>query len=533
MVKLSLGIFVTPFSRKIGNHLLERDANKARKNKFFSTIDSFGFKQIFLLSFLYFLIANLTTLKDPPYWDSIMGVFSQAVWLKNNHFDYLTLHHLPGFLEGGPNINILYLMAPIYGLLFGIFSPVIVFLISHFINIACAAMTFSLFYLVLKTWTPSVYALVWCIAGALNPIFSGQCASIYLEMPQTAAYAAVIYSLSRERYAQACCWIILAYFIKSSALIIGLAMFLWFFTRFFLIKWCTKKNDHEAFNAWSLFLLIPLPIFIIFNPLVNASSDLSIKWDPPEMLLMSKMMFPSLVLLGITGVILSILLFIRKPCFQELKNEANRLHLFVFFGFFIYGFIASFFLYRHPLCRYLTAIVFPMMTFMGLQLFSLKYTRSSYIIPVLLIFFYLLNQNGQLLAPMPTAVGRSGHLLERSREFLQDLSANKTICNHLETNYFNESIVTKWPFVQMLTMPEIGYVKRSLPNVYAADFAPIYSSAKRADPIILTNPNTLFLYVANVFQLLRGKAFFPEKGDLLLFKDTTLGAAVYLYKRRD
>lgn len=491
-------------------------------------------KIVFLIVFLFFLIANIKTMVNPPYWDGIMGVFNQAVWLEKNGFDYVALSQQPGFLEGGANVNIFYLLALIYGLLYTLFPLEIVFLIAHLITIFCATVTFVLIFLLLEKWMSPVQALLWCAAGALNPIWSGQCAAIYLDLPQAAVFVAVIYALCQEQYGKGCFWCIFAYFIKSAALLLGLAMFAWFWGLIGLNAWFVRPRSHKSFEPQTLFLLLPLPLFMLLNQAVKAASDLAINWNPSAIAYMAKTQFPSLILLGIGGILLSFMIFARKSYLRGIQRDYKKAVLLGFLGIFIYGFWLSFIIYRIPLCRYVTVIIFPMMAFTSLMLVSLKYTRVSYIIPVILIVFYSLNQYGQLFPPVQVAVGRSGEILERSREFLIDLDANRNFCSRVEQNYFDRPIVTKWPFYQMLTMPEMGYIKRPLPNVHAVGYLLPYANVSdKEPPEILKQADALYLYAANTIQVFWSESYTPQKGDAILLEDMTLGAPVWLYKKRE
>lgn len=113
----------------------------------------------------------------------------------------------------------------------------------------------------------------------------------------------------------------------------------------------------------------------------------------------------------------------------------------------------------------------------------------------------MLNLNGRLYSPLRSYFSRSGDRLERSREYLQDLWANQAACKLLETKYFDRPIVAKWPFVQMLTMPEMGYVSKSLPNVYSAtSIQAKYLNVKTYRKDTKMPDNTLYIFGFNTLE---------------------------------
>lgn len=498
------------------------------KNDSFLKESFWSQRRVFLAAFSCLLLANLAILTDPPYWDAIF-YSSQAVWLKNNGFNYAELWRLPGYFGGGPNTNILYIMAPVNALLLKHLTPEKTFLILHIFNITCAAITFTLFFSILRSCMPAGHAFMWCAAAVVDPIFSGQTASIYIEMPQAAAYGAVIYALHKNRFFQACAWCLLAYLIKDSAMIMGIALFVWFFLQILLSRVLSaeKTDTRRNLKAWPV--LFVFPVFLVLARLPSTKYD--IFWDTDRVFSMSLSLFPNHAVMVILSLCLIVHLLLKKRLFSIFHRDENLFHTVLLLLIVVSGFWAGFFTYYLPLCRYTTSIIFPMITLFGFLVFQ-NFRRLSLFAGILLVVFGCLNQYGALL-PSPSVVRcRSGETLERSREFLIDLEGNRRICRELEERYFNEKIVVKYPFAHMLTIPEMGYVKTPLPNVYSMGMRPMVSSAKEFSRELLTDPETLYLYSPNVYEYYTRPWLRPKKGDLILFQDTSLRVPMLLFKRK-
>ena len=108
------------------------------------------------------------------------------------------------------------------------------------------------------------------------------------------------------------------------------------------------------------------------------------------------------------------------------------------------------------------------------------------------------------LAPLcyrPLSFGErcSGEYLERNAEHVNQTRANLELCRFLETEHFDSPVVAPWPIVQMLTMPELGYVAKPLPNVYSGR-VPFYAPVKKLTSLEAMPPETLFVYQENDFE---------------------------------
>jgi hypothetical protein len=136
------------------------------------------------------------------------------------------------------------------------------------------------------------------------------------------------------------------------------------------------------------------------------------------------------------------------------------------------------------------------------------------------------------LFPRMRAMPRSGALLERSREYLTDLEANRRLCKWVETNAFDCPVLAKWPFVHMLTVPEFGYVSKPLPRVLSP-----YHVHDCCTGITILKPNnlrlppgTIFIYADNDFEYMHSPIRLVPRGEVqFLYRDESLSGDLLIY----
>ena len=485
--------------------------------------------KVFFAAFLLLLMANVSVLQDPPYWDALTGIFSQAVWLKDHNFDYMSLWQQPKWTDGGPRVNILYLLAPAYGLLLKLFDPAWAFGIIHGFNIFCGALTFTLFYAILCDFIPHRHALLWCLAAALDPIWNGQVASLYIEMPQAACYGAVILALHRHGYIRAAIACVLAFLIKSSALLLALAMVVWYGVQYIGRHWPASLPRPAPGHWRAVFTVLPFPVVYLLSTAFT-SDRYQLQWHVSRSLFIIKTQIPfqTLTLMGIALALIAVLL--KRKWRRQVFGDRAAFDMVTFLTILVGGFWVAFHLYPLSLCRYVTSIVFPMTALLGLLVSRLG-SRVPVLLAGMLIITGAANLYGLLLPPLPGPKARSGEYLERSREYLIDLAANRRICRFLEDHHFTRPIVVKYPFAHMLTDPDLGYVRQPLPNIHVAGRRPIFTAARAYEPAISSRASTLYLYAPNVFEYFTRPSLMPDPNAEIIYVDTALGASIVVYRR--
>jgi hypothetical protein len=253
--------------------------------------------------------------------------------------------------------------------------------------------------------------------------------------------------------------------------------------------------------------------------------------------LMMKIRFHWFWLLPVSGTVFAIILALgignflvwfrsaRKCPRRALKMLESHSFLLLIF---IVGFWSAYFLYPIPLPRYTCFVIPPMYLYLAT---NLRFKLSALLAGLLLISG-LLCLNGSFYLPLPLRKCRTGEFLERSREYLPVIEENRIVCKKLEKNYFNDSIVATWPFVQMLTVPEFGYVEKNLPNVLAVGVLPkytpagIYSAGQNGDSRLV-----VFSFNTFSFWLRRPEIVFNPDKDEMLIQEGRPPASVFVYRK--
>ena len=124
--------------------------------------------------FLLLLILNCDSLTAPPFWDDIIGLHTQAVWLARNNFDFSALAAFESS-SGTPCYNLLSPLALFYALCYRFLSPVMTHTAAHLVNIISIAG--CSFFLMQMTRKCSLSVRAAALAGALTtPLIVSACA---------------------------------------------------------------------------------------------------------------------------------------------------------------------------------------------------------------------------------------------------------------------------------------------------------------------------------------------------------------------
>lgn len=143
-------------------------------------------------------ILRWVTIKDPPAWDSAMGMFPAAIYLADSGFDVSSLLQLPGFSFGGPNSHSL---SPVTWLTSAVLvlepsSPLPILHILHFIMGAVGLLGV---YRLARLLLPSMDAVLVSVAVLAFPSVMAQLGYIYLEIPLMAAAVWCVYHVATNR----------------------------------------------------------------------------------------------------------------------------------------------------------------------------------------------------------------------------------------------------------------------------------------------------------------------------------------------
>lgn len=476
----------------------------------------------FLMSFLILLIFNLDRMLDPPYWDGIGGIYSQGIWLKNNGFSILKLLDQPHVDYGGPRANIFLIWPLFYGLLVTYLNPPATFFILHLVNIAFAALAIVIFYHLIYRKGDQSLVLIWILAGVLNPIWSGQIAGIYVDLPLATVIGVCLLFIRKQRYGTASLICLLGFFIKPSVIIFSLALLITAIV-VFVLKWEPFREIGPLFLPFpAIFLLSRVDFY-----------PLEVNWQLFQSIRifcgLTPTFFPSLIIQAGLVFLLTIFMPLKIPFMDKRIDPREKITLLVAW-LFVYGFLLSFTLYSWVMPRYFVMIVFPLI-YLLTRLISSQ--RGVMVLGLLALLYGSFNQQGQLLPALPLHQARTGNFLERSREYLKDLDGNRAVCQYLERNHSDHPILTKEPFTQMLTLPDLGYIKKAHSHIVNRGRYPLITGAHRTIRTLkLSHPKPpLAIYCTNSAENDPQSTLMPQSNDILLFEETSLPGNLIIYQK--
>ena len=458
-----------------------------------------------------------------------MGVYAQGVWLKEFRYDVFLLLEAPPFTAGGPNIGWFSAYSWLFAVLSSLLEPPAVFLLLHLLNFLLAALTLTVAFVFLSDEVGAVAGLAWTLALAANPVWSAQTGAIYLEIPVAAFCAFSLHAVWRRRWRRAALFAIAGGFAKTSALMFAFSLFVTFF-----LEWGLRKALRRD-GAPSGFWWIALPFPALYGLMLSASPRLRMGTSLTEQIgsVMNKSvyLFPDLAVLLVLAVVLAAAVAWRRGRGAPALRRPETARVAAVLVLYVAGFCAGFVLFFNGLVRYFV-IVLPAL-FLLLALLMSGRKKVSVALAAAVFLFGSANQSGALLPRLPGGI-RSGDVFERSREYLVDLDANKAMCRYLEQNHFAAPIVCKYPFVQMLTVPELGYVTRPLPNVLSAGPHPAVSRASRLAAALEggNDLTTLCIFSPNGFEYTSDPPLRPRPGEPVIYVDDALGGQNVVFRRR-
>jgi len=501
-----------------------------------------------LLLFLGLVCLRASILANPPHWDGILGPFAEATWLKNNHFDYWRLiHEELRFPKGGAAVYVWSVIPTIYALLLNWLSPVQTFVVLHLANLLLAAIIAVVLYGMLRdlVGVPRPLASLTVAAMMVQPTFAGQVDAIKMEIPVAACIILSADAMLRNRPWRACAWSVAGLFVKDAALLVCCANL-----AFALLLIASGK---ERPKRWRLLVGAAAPIALRFAiagyvfsfPELGAAEQPAGFIDNPVFLVTQLLRcVPDVVLLfAITLVMLArhsvrMDLWTRPkslPAVRERLTEAlERLGGACIYGLIMTaGFVCLLLILTEVQTRYFAwCLPFFFLTFAA----ALHHTRIA-LNPkqlVMLVPFLVgaLNGSGRLYPGLPPEWGRSGELLERSREYIRDIRSNQRIAEFLERNAGDRPIVVTCPMDRILTLPEVGYVTRPL-NVYTVWTAPTYAPVKSCAELSREDAERMLLvYKPTVFDWGNPVSLKPRAFDRVLYSDQLRGAPAIVYELR-
>lgn len=161
-------------------------------------------------------------LRQPPVWDTAMGVMPPAIWLYRNGFDLMGLMELPGWVGGGPNVFTISLITWLTSAAIAAVGGTLAWIpVMHTLHFLGAAVAVALAYRLACDLHSRLTAGLVALSILLVPVFLTQAGNLYLEMPLAACSLAALLCASRSRHARAAIWATVAVAIKPTGLVVA------------------------------------------------------------------------------------------------------------------------------------------------------------------------------------------------------------------------------------------------------------------------------------------------------------------------
>ncbi len=437
---------------------------------------------------------------EPPYWDSAMGLFAEANFLAETDFDYGRLmYEEKRFLEGGPAVYVISIMPTLVAIVMKLApSTQAVFIIGHLFTFACAAAVAVLTFGLLYRDTGPIPAGLIALAVLTTPIFAVQIDMLGMDLPLATLGLVVAGFLTKHRYLAAGVAATLAFAVKLSGALLTVATACFFMLLLVLARWKgpVQRKRRMWIGAGVAFFLIGIQM-LSSNWRSSLPTDKEGAWDFAnaqgwQSLAPVLQGCPEVVVVTLLTAVLSVVSAVawvivryreakqdsQKPLgFRALQAAIAEQPLPVFTWTVVCGIsIALLLVYTIP--RYLILPIPLVYVTCGLLLFSQKKWRPfAGVLVAGLIVFNVANSSGRFLPAVATDGTdneydrRTGALLERSREYIDDHNDNLQVIDLIQREYSDRVILACNPFTYLLSLPRLGYVEQPLQGFSANPFS--------------------------------------------------------------
>ena len=199
---------------------------------------------IFLFCLLFLIFFRTEALFYPPYWDSVVGAFTQMAWLLENDFDYYSLAKQLEYARGGPRVYIF----SIYPLFQAIFYKIIGYqkiflLINHLLTIVLSSVIISIFYKIIKKYFDNYSSLIACALLFFHPLYISQSYAINMEIPVTLFGMLSVYFFLKNETVKTTVFLLISFYIKASGVVFSVSIA----TAYLFTDFKFKKNKKKIF----------------------------------------------------------------------------------------------------------------------------------------------------------------------------------------------------------------------------------------------------------------------------------------------
>ena len=427
---------------------------------------------------------NAPFLTYPLFWDEMTGLHNQALFLKNNHFSILQLFaDGQTFGEGGSGIYHFSFIPYLYGILYSLLPSAMVIVAARLISLASAsACAFLMYRLCEKEKIPPKVAILCTGAFFCVPYFYGQALAAGQDMILAFATMLSLYYFYNGRDKASALCLFIACTIKITGAALGGAVCVYLAAQGVAIFVKSKKISTEIllkillYAASVIFSVIP---YALVNTHIKSSIASDFARTASEIVKHFNLFFFWQALFVFIVICMAAFAFAKKrTCFHGFNPRLSVFILFTaafFCGYFLQDSMA-----RCP--RYAVITVMPT-AFACACLMRGMSIRTNMTAFCLFLIVNIVNFNGMLLPAIPQKHQADGAYYERSLEYRKKILADMRLVAYLENNMRETQLVAAWPFPQMLTVPEFGYVSKPFEKIYTGKIFPKYTGARRLSEI--------------------------------------------------
>lgn len=516
---------------------------------------------LYFFAFAFLCLFRPRALFYPPYWDGIMGTFTEGIWLLENKFNFIKLatQELPWHM-GGPRVYLITFYSSFLAIMMKVFKNQHLFLFfNHLLILGLSSGTVVLFFKMLREDFGTRIALSMSALLFFHPMYLSQSYAFNMEIPILFFAILSIYYFLRKRFILAGVFSLIAFFIKSASLAIALSLVFLYILCFFTIR----KRKH----VWIVcFYSLPIGIYAVYLFLTSRfflGHGLPQKITPIGglfQILLYAVRWPDLFCLILLVPIGFLVLLIKYKRLSRTENNKSIQRKFLMLRDLLKKDRLT--VISLVICAILLILlanyvsVLPRYLLLGLPFFFilvaqliLRHTKKYlfYLISGLVLVFFLLNLRGDIyqgyrdiwadvfkLRQLETIADykfcNDGHILESTLGYEKEMELNLATAKFIEENYSDKKIISNWPISHMLWHPGYGYVKK---NLFVID---IQKSSLFADKIFenikIDDPEDyVWVYTKNIFSIGTPEVYDPQK-DILLKKMMRGTHQILIFQRK-
>lgn len=410
--------------------------------------------------FIYLLATKWQILFFPPYGDSLIGPFSDAIWLARNSFDYLQYWTLPTFTTGGPKVYPESIYPSLLALLIKMTPSPTFFLITvHSITFLLAAFLISFYRNILLKFFNREIAIFGTILLLSLPLFQSMSELINMEMGCTLFAVLSVYFLLERQVPQASLAAVGSLLMKAPGGITCAAVLI----GSILIYFREEKDDRKLRTLlWGvLTFLFALLMALARSHIIGKQ----VIYNKVSLFIgLSNVLSQSILTLYLTACLLFLLTLLfqlrqMKKFKAIVRKHTDSLIIFAIAGlWFLLYMNFSVLIHRYMLLLSPFLIFCLMYTLIPI----IKNRSASQFILLILILASLVFSHGFMYIRQKEVIEYGFPTFERSLEYRNDLKLHIKAARHIEEHYANERIGAPLFMAQAMNFKEVGYVTKNL-----------------------------------------------------------------------